>query len=334
VLCHLSTYIAIQGRFAEAHPFLERGKTMAERLQDPEALLAAAETLMEATYDIDGVTAAFNQAVSLLEQQDHPARTARLAGVHTRYGDRLRDAGRFDEAQAHYQESLKRLRKLGNVDLIAYPIGNLGRLALHDRRLQDAYDLISESVSISRRIGNRVGIADWVWQLGHVALLLGDTIQAEGCFEEALALYAEIGNRRAIPDMLSFLGNVALLQDDIQRATSYFEQSLSAYKDTFLSMESLRADWNSQFTTAFIGCLMGMAVVVSKRNALENTVKLLGFVDRAWVDDQHPIEAMLQSQADLALGTARYSLAQADFETAWKAGQTMSVEDVLNHGTW
>jgi tetratricopeptide (TPR) repeat protein len=101
--------------------------------------------------------------------------------------------------------------------MVAYPLGNLGRLALQDGRLQEAYDLIAESVAMSRAAGTRVNVGDWLHQLGKVALYLGDTMQAEACLEEALALHEEVGGIQV--HVLALLGHVALARVMWMRCT-------------------------------------------------------------------------------------------------------------------
>ena len=130
------------------------------------------------------------------------------------YGDRLLDHGNAAEAEAKYRESLARYRLLGDVNMIAYPLGNLGRLALCDGRLEEAHELISESVRYARG-GNRVALGDWLFRLGQVHLYLGELETAAADLNTTLTLYEEINNMPGQASVLACLAEVALANGDV-----------------------------------------------------------------------------------------------------------------------
>ena len=327
-LSNLATYIAVQGRYAEVGPHVERSREMAFRLEDTRALITVMELLTQATWDVEEAGAMLRQADDLLATWEHPMKPLRQASVHSLYGDRLRGAGFYDEAAAHFQETLTRRSRFDDPYMRAYALGNLGRVAFYQGRVQEAYDLISESFASSRTVANRVDIADWGWQLGHVLLVMGEAAQAEAYFDEALALYDEVGNQRALPDMLAFLGCAALAQDDQTRAADYFRQSLTQYQDTLLRLADPRSDWSNNPNIAFVSCLMGTAVMAAGENDPTRVVTLLGYIDIR-PEEAHLVEGTLQAQAEAALEQARAQLSDAEFEAAWAAGQGMSLAEVL-----
>lgn len=155
-LVYLSTFIALQGRYAEAAPFSERALAMVERVDDLLAGMAVAEQQMQLAQDLDTCRDWFERLMALLPQWEHPVRPLRLAGAYHLFGDRLRDAGRTDEAAAHYRRSIELFGDIES-DLRAYPVGNLGRLALAAGRLDEADALLRESVAIARRRGEPGG---------------------------------------------------------------------------------------------------------------------------------------------------------------------------------
>ena len=84
--------------------------------------------------------AAWNEAIEIA-QGEEPLQE-HLAIMYSHYGNRLRGNGRYAEAKARYRQSLNLMQGMGNVDMIAYPLGNLGLLALQEGRLDEAHKLI------------------------------------------------------------------------------------------------------------------------------------------------------------------------------------------------
>jgi predicted ATPase/DNA-binding SARP family transcriptional activator len=70
-----------------------------------------------------------------------------LANLLFRYGSLLRNQGDYSQAMALYQESLALFRARGERDAIAYPLGNLGRLALMQGDVRVALQSSNQSCS-------------------------------------------------------------------------------------------------------------------------------------------------------------------------------------------
>lgn len=118
--------------------------------------------------------------------------------------------GRADDAESQYLDSLRIYREMGNVDLIVYPLGSLGRLAYLRGDLERAEALLIESIYLARTAGSQVSIADWQMQYGKVLLDLGLSAEAQACFQEALERYREMNNERGQADALIYLANAML----------------------------------------------------------------------------------------------------------------------------
>ncbi len=330
-LLNVATFIALQWRYGEADPFRARAEAMTGRLQDPETTARMLLLQGQATFDSAQAAAAFEELfviASRLEVYSKPgmARDAMLASAHFLYGDQLRLAGQLEEAATQYRLSLDLYRQLRNVDMIAYPIGNLGRLALRDGRLQEAYTSFMESVALSRAIGNQVGIADWLQQLGHAALAMGDLAQAESCYEEALALYQEMGNQRACLEVLAGLGSVAYLGGDIGLAKSHLRESLAGFRGAVGPLMQQFSRWVPELQQEFFLYLLTCALVEVAEGELERAATLLG---AAVTLVKHPIDLGQQARVTDAKSTLRSRLSPEAYAAAWTAGQSMSFEQVI-----
>ena len=130
-LSNLATYVAVQGRYAEVGPYVQRSREMAFRLEDTRALITVMELLTQATWDVEEAGEMLRQADDLLTTWEHPMKPLRQASVHSLYGDRLRGAGLYDEAAAHFEVTLKRRSRFDDPYMRAYALGNLGRVAFY-----------------------------------------------------------------------------------------------------------------------------------------------------------------------------------------------------------
>lgn len=331
-LVHYSTFVALQGRYREAGPVIKRGQAMAYRLQDPEALMSFYETYMEAVGDLETASEAFHSAEQIMLAPGNEKWSGRLAGLYTRFGDRLRENNRLDEATALYEKSLAMHRANGDDGgFIAYPLGNLGRVALLEGRLDDAYAYFSEAVHMSRLSGTRVGIADWLQQLGKVLVAMGDFDQAEICMEEAYALYEEMGNRRAAPDLIANLGIAALMQDRDVLAADYFRESLRRYHAILSDLKDVDSPYSKPHSWDMLHCLLGVSMLAYRNDDLARAVtiyaKTLTFVDNTLRYGQR--DDAIFNMAEKRIEAIRAALPPAKFHAAEAYADSLSNMDFI-----
>ncbi|MBX3084915.1 MAG: tetratricopeptide repeat protein [Anaerolineae bacterium] len=318
----------IQARYTESFGFLQRALDMARRLGDPTTLTEALTCLLQAT-PLAEADVVFEELMSIWTEMGDGWQVEHLANLHYLFGDRLRTIGRNEEAALHFHKSLRLFRELGNVDKIAYPLGNLGRMALQDGRLADAYPLIAESVALSRAIGNRVGIADWLQQLGAVVFALGDLEQAETYFEEALTLYDEIGNPSGHVSILAWQGHLALARGEISTSMRNFHAFLEVYMTMHRHQTAIILKRGPYIPPEVLHCLDGVIIAQAARDRAEQAVTLFGCVSELYAHTSISRNAQTQAHVEQAISTARARLTNADVERALTSGRAMSVDDVL-----
>lgn len=161
------------------------------------------------------------------ERLSDAARLAQQAGDHWVQaealfigGDRERTRGRLDRAAELYRQSIALLRSIEDEALIAYPIGNLGRIAIARGDDDAAQAHFEEALLISRGDGNRLGLADWQLQLGALAVRRGETGRAMPALAEALSMFNAVGNLEGVADALVQCATLALASNDASRAAS------------------------------------------------------------------------------------------------------------------
>jgi predicted ATPase/transcriptional regulator with XRE-family HTH domain len=327
-------FLTLQGNFMDALPYMARAEAMAVRLEDPETTLRVLIVQVQAPSDIESAAAAFDIFFATAEQVREHSKSgleAMVAAGHDIYGDRLYEVGRIKEAEAQYRQSLDLWRRMGNVDAIAYPIGNLGRLALQAGRVQEAYDYLSESVVIARTIGNRVGIADWLPHLGNVLLTMGDVAQAEACYEETLALCEEIGNSVAYANVLAYLGYTALIQCETAQSWDALRRSLTAFRSFGDTQQILGVDWRALLPPEFLLSLRGMALLNVMEERFERALRLFSAAAALQSQLGQGADLGMQARVDEALQTLKSKLTQETFAKIWEAGQSISPEAIMEY---
>lgn len=335
-LIHHGTFIAIQGRYSEASAYLPRALTMARRLAETEPLVAALMNLGQATRDPQEAYAIWEEVIALIASDK--TQTWQLANVYSHYGDRLREHGQYDEAARRYQQSLYLMQQLGNVDMMAYPLGNLGLLSLQAGRLEKAHDLIAESVAISRANGNWLGIGDWMLRLGLVLLYLERNNEAAVALQETLTIFEEMDNQRGQASALAGLAHLAVQQGNIAAARFHIAQSMTIYRELYQQQVMATALSNDIMSTQLtfsadqLDSMIRAGLVFCADNRFEQAATLFGVIDALSAESGYTPIPSLQARMNSAIEAIRHQLAEPVFAAAWVAGQTMTPEQVLDFG--
>jgi predicted ATPase/DNA-binding XRE family transcriptional regulator len=328
-----ATCSALQGRYDQSAPYLMEALAMAHRLEDSESLAAALLIMGQALPDMNQAMNSFTEAQSILEQAGASQQHWMLAHLHYLVGDRLRENGRYLEAAGRYQESLALYRQMGNVDSIAYPLGNLGRLALQQGRLDAARELIGESLVLSRAIGNRQGLADWLIPLGLLTLYLGDAPGAERYLKEALRLHDEVGNQRGHADVLACLALVTLAQDKAARAAQYSRDSLLLYRENWQRGRTVHLaianEEPDHVVPDFVDAIFVAGLVNTLHKQFDRAASIFVSAKRLQQQIEYQPIPCLQQQIEAAMTVVRQNLSNSEYEKAWTAGQNWSLAEIF-----
>jgi predicted ATPase/DNA-binding CsgD family transcriptional regulator len=150
--------------------------------------------------------------------------------------------------------------------------------------------------------------------LGFVALLGGDHAAANVLFERALVRFREQGNAYGTSITLINMAKAARGRGDFARAA-------------ILYGEALVLRWEQGDRVCVANCLRGLALVADHSRMPEQAVRLLGVEHglRAAIGAREP----RTSSHSEVLDAARRTLGETAFETAWRAGQTLSLPDAV-----
>jgi tetratricopeptide (TPR) repeat protein len=305
---------------------------MARRLEDAESLVAAQLILGQALPDVNQAMNSFAEAQAILEQTGDPQKPWILAYLHYLVGDRLRENGRYAEAADRYRQSLALYRQMGNVDSIAYPMGNLGRLAFQQGHLEEAHRLMSESLALSRAIGNRQGLADWLIPLGLVTLYLGNASDAEVHLQEAFLFHEEVGNRRGLAEVLTYQALVALAQNEIISATQYSRDSLAVYGENWQHSQAVdlaQPKAPDHIVPDLIDAFFVATLVNVAHGQFGHAATILAIASKLQQQIEHQPNSFLQQQIETAMTAVHQNLSPAEYEKATAVVQKWSFNDMF-----
>lgn len=122
------------------------------------------------------------------------------ADLYSMIGDRAMTAKEADEASSFFRRSLALFQSVGDQDVISYPLGNLGRLALEKGAYIQARAAFEESITICRRAGNLLGVADWLKLLAEVAYKEKDGTTLSRSLREGLVLCHRLSSMKGMAD--------------------------------------------------------------------------------------------------------------------------------------
>ena len=237
------------------------------------------------------------------------ARAKALLGA----GKLAEDQGDWAVARTSYEESLALWQALGDEAGRAGVLHHLGLLAQATNDYGRAEALHRQCLALSQTLHDRVGIYISLYNLAEIALINGDYEQAERLHEESLALKREQNDTWSIAWSLDGLAKLAFQRGDTDRAANLYRASLE-----------LRLQLNDKAGLA--ESLAGLARVIWPEQPAA-AARLLGAVDRVFTEINYTLAAAHAYHQAAANLQAR--LEQATFEAAWRAGQALPLEEII-----
>jgi predicted ATPase/class 3 adenylate cyclase/Tfp pilus assembly protein PilF len=227
------------------------------------------------------------------------------------------DGKDYGRAIALYDQSLALTRLLEDKRTSAMALNNQAIVAHDQGDYQRATALYEESLALFRHLGDRRGIAYLLLGLGIIADDQGDHQRARALHEESLSHFQAMGDRRGIASALTTVAATTHHEGDDDRAESLYHEAL-AYRKGSGDQEGI------------VECLDGLAAIAVSRGETERGVRLLaagsGFHDR----EETSMSPARRNEYDLLLRGARASLGDDAFDSAWEAGNALSLEDAAS----
>jgi len=208
------------------------------------------------------------------------------------YADLLNDQGllalgqgNFDEATAHFEESLTVAEEIGSSRTGATKT-YLGIVALQQGEIEKATKLLRDGLAAARAVGHPAEVAQALHQLGVVAGLQGKTNQAEQYLQEALAIWQKAGNE---PRLAAVWRSLAEITGNSAEARNAYRKALQLARQHGLAPVALDV-------------FAGVAPLLLSSGQAQQAARLLALAARHPAASQMTRSAARRQLADLAGG--------------------------------
>ena len=134
--------------------------------------------------------------------------------------------GKYAEALTQFDTALGIMRQLGDRAGEAKTLSNMGLVNRLLGEYAEALTQLEESLKITRAIGDRAGEADTLGNLGGVYALAGKYVDALARYDECLQIMREIGNSAGEARSLVSIAGVYRTQKQWQQAVAYYKQAI------------------------------------------------------------------------------------------------------------
>jgi predicted ATPase/transcriptional regulator with XRE-family HTH domain len=326
-LCWYGIMLVRSGHEAEAIPYFTDGYALAQQTEDATALGLA--SLVMASLDRDGeAPQRYYRAATELFRQAHDDELLAMALYF--WGDDLRMQHAIPAARAAYVESLQLYRSMGNLMYIAYPLGNLGRLALLEGDTATAQQHFAESVAYSRRNGNGISLIDWLVRLGTTAVYRADSSAARIALLEAYSLANDLAYQSIFPHIGAWLALTEGMSGNSRQAMEYLQQSLEGYVRGFAAVaqgEGRDGSYLSRFDA--LDALAAAAYLHRALAQLERAVVVVSGIEQVSRKHGYHLDQPLQAIVDSVRSTCKTSLEPTRYKALWEQGQGVRVDELL-----
>jgi tetratricopeptide (TPR) repeat protein len=252
------------------------------------------------------------QALALDTCSITPARGNALIGL----GVMVFFQGDYARAAAIWEESLALFTALEDKTGIAYSHGNLGLVADAREDYPSAVASYEAALALFREMEDVTYIGFMLHNLGLIAYFQGDYGRARSLFEESLALVRVQQDETSIAMALGNLGLVAFAEEDYDRA-------LSLQREALANRQMVNnKPWLARAIEHF-------ALIAAATREPRRAARLFGASAalRAQFGGTQPPNDREINQRHIA--AAREQLGARGFDDAWKAGETMSLDEAI-----
>lgn len=225
-------------------------------------------------------------------------------------------AGDYDQAGDLLSQSLKLAREGGDKYMIGFALGALGTVALHRGDLPQAAALYEEGLEHVRAIGDKDAIASLLGGLGRISFYRGYLAAAEAYCVESLEIYRAIGSVHGPATVLGYLGRTLLALGDLDQARDVLREGL-------VLSHRVGKTWH------VVATLAGIAGEATAREEWERAARLFGAVEGLAEASSVAIHPVDQAVNASYLGAIQAHLGQSVFASAYDAGKSLSVEQIV-----
>jgi class 3 adenylate cyclase/Tfp pilus assembly protein PilF len=304
--------------------------------------------------------AAEERLVRAREGYQHLGDSAGVSNVLADIGEIHRLQGKYTEARAYYDESLRLAAGIADARLRqkarAHTLKGAGTVATWQGDYATARELNQESLALRRELGDTPGVATLLNNLGIIARFQSDLTRARQMNEESLALFREMGDRWAVGQLLNNQACVASDQGEYAEARSLLQESLLIRRQLgdkaglALSLNTLADVVLDEGAFSDARPLLDESIVISRelgdQTAIAYLIEDYGGLAAAEAQPQKalqlagfaaalreligaPLPPSEQARVDRMIAPARTALPEPAATAAWETGRSMALEQAI-----
>ncbi len=264
--------------------------------------------------DLDAATAEFEESLAISQERNDlwliGIASAHLSQIATRRGD-------TELATVYAKHALQAGRDVGDRHLMAAGHGHLAEMALRQGSLERAEPSMIEALRLMRALGDKRNLPYYLVNLARIALHHGDVLTAVTQVEESFAITQQTGNRQELPFCLLALAHVTRRNGEHARATQLLRESI------LLSQQCGQVSGIAQ-------ALQELAAVAIESGDMRFAARMFGASDGLMASTHHAETELwtFVNEADL-MAVVRSALGDAEFSTAFGAGQALTLDDAV-----
>jgi predicted ATPase/transcriptional regulator with XRE-family HTH domain len=224
--------------------------------------------------------------------------------------------GRYDEAEACWNEAKHLFEALDDTRGVAYCYGNLGLLGDAAEDYPRAVACYETALGLFRQLGDQTHIGFMLHNLGLIAHFEGDQARAADLFEEALSIARQLGDRNSLAMNLGNLCLVKIAEGDYCHALTLQRESLA------IGGLATNKAWLAK-------CLENFAVIAAATNQPERAARCFGAANALRSDIGSSVPPNDRAFNDRYAAEARAQLGERTFAAVWADGAAMSPEEMI-----
>ena len=307
------------GYLQEGSDWLERILQVAEGFGDSPAksmALFGRSFLALWSGDLNYSVKLSREAVELCERMkfDEGLSMAKLA-----YGVALINRGEDQRAYPHLVDAVELFDQLNMVWAKGISIVHLANVSLGLGDANQAHQWLDTALPIMQQSGDLWNMAFTLNNYGEVARVLGDYDQAESYYRQTEQLYAQADAKGDQARLVHTFGYIAMHKGNYEEAKAFFRESL----EDFIKLGNHRGIAES------LAGLAGLAAVQENHAWAVPLLAAAEYQLHSFGGDWWPADRV---EIDRALESMRSALGEK-FETLWKQGSTMKVEDAIAYAS-
>jgi tetratricopeptide (TPR) repeat protein len=167
------------------------------------------------------------------EQKDKNLRFMKVqAKLHNTIGYAYEQLSKFDEAENHFNESLKIMKSIGDLKGMSVSYNNIAAVYYSRGNLDKAVSYFKHSLRISEEVGDPYDIATAYNNLGEVELELGDYEEAIKNLKKSESYAKDIDSKVLLEDIYWNMGKFYIRKGVYEEAKNMAENVMSLAKKT------------------------------------------------------------------------------------------------------